>query len=42
MRVIARTVLVTAALTLAAAWPALPQEKYPSRPIDFVVTWGWG
>lgn len=36
-----RIVLVTLALGLLAA-PAAAQEKYPSRPIDFVVTWGAG
>jgi tripartite-type tricarboxylate transporter receptor subunit TctC len=24
------------------AWPALAQEKYPSRPIEFIVPWGPG
>ena len=23
-------------------WPARAQEKYPSRPIDFICTWGTG
>ena len=41
MRRIAFPVLVTLALGLLAA-PAAAQEKYPSRPIDFVVTWGAG
>jgi tripartite-type tricarboxylate transporter receptor subunit TctC len=29
-------------LALAAAVPAGAQEKYPSRPIDFIVPWGTG
>jgi tripartite-type tricarboxylate transporter receptor subunit TctC len=29
-------------LALAAAWPLHAQEAYPSRPIDFIVTWGTG
>ena len=41
MRRIAFAVLVILALGLLAA-PAATQEKYPSRPIDFVVTWGPG
>ena len=41
MRRITFPVLVTLALGLLAA-PAAAQEKYPSRPIDFVVTWGAG
>ena len=41
MRRIAFPVLVILALGLLAA-PAAAQEKYPSRPIDFVVTWGAG
>jgi tripartite-type tricarboxylate transporter receptor subunit TctC len=41
MRRIAFPVLVILALGLLAA-PAGAQEKYPSRPIDFVVTWGAG
>jgi tripartite-type tricarboxylate transporter receptor subunit TctC len=42
MRRIALTVLVTASLALASAAPAAAPEKFPSRPIDFVVTWGAG
>ncbi len=34
-------VLVTLLLGLLAA-PVAAQEKYPSRPIDFIVTWGTG
>ena len=30
------------AVTLAVALTAAAQEKYPSRPIDFIVTWGTG
>ncbi len=41
MRRIAFPVLVILALALPAA-SVLAQEKYPSRPIDFVVTWGAG
>lgn len=41
MRRPAFPVLVTLTLGLLAA-PAAAQEKYPSRPIDFVVTWGAG
>ena len=41
MRHIAFPVLVTLALGLLAA-PVPAQEKYPSRPVDFVVTWGAG
>ena len=41
MRRIALPVLVILALGLLAA-PVAAQEKYPSRPIDFVVTWGAG
>ncbi|HJR05645.1 MAG TPA: tripartite tricarboxylate transporter substrate binding protein [Methylomirabilota bacterium] len=41
MRRIAFPVLVILTLGLPAA-PAAAQEKYPSRPIDFVVTWGAG
>ena len=41
MRRIAFLVLVTLALGLLAA-PVPAQEKYPSRPVDFVVTWGAG
>ena len=41
MRRIAFLVLVTLALGLLAA-PVPAQEKYPSRPIDFVCTWGTG
>jgi len=41
MRRIAFPVLVILALGLLAA-PTATQEKYPSRPIDFVVTWGPG
>jgi tripartite-type tricarboxylate transporter receptor subunit TctC len=38
-----RTIAVAMLLTLAAAVPpAVAQEAYPSRPIDFVVTWGTG
>jgi len=29
-------------LLVAAAAVAVAQEKYPSRPIDFIVTWGTG
>jgi tripartite-type tricarboxylate transporter receptor subunit TctC len=29
-------------LALGAAWPLEAQEAYPSRPIDFIVTWGTG
>jgi tripartite-type tricarboxylate transporter receptor subunit TctC len=41
MRRIAFPVLVTLAVAFLAV-PAAAQEKYPSRPIDFVVTWGAG
>ena len=41
MRRIVFPVLVTLAVVLPAV-PAVAQEKYPSRPIDFVVTWGAG
>jgi tripartite-type tricarboxylate transporter receptor subunit TctC len=41
MRRIAFPVLVILVLGLLAG-PAAAQEKYPSRPIDFVVTWGAG
>jgi putative tricarboxylic transport membrane protein len=30
------------ALLLMLAAPAAAQEKYPSRPVDFIVTWGTG
>ena len=33
---------ITAMGAFAAAAPALAQEKYPSRPIEFVVPWGPG
>ncbi len=29
-------------LILVLAGPAAGQEKYPSRPVDFIVTWGTG
>ncbi len=29
-------------LLLVLAGPAAGQEKYPSRPVDFIVTWGTG
>ena len=41
MRRLAFPVLVILTLGLLAA-PGAAQEKYPSRPIDFVVTWGAG
>jgi tripartite-type tricarboxylate transporter receptor subunit TctC len=38
-----RTIVLVALLTLAAAVPpAGAQESFPSRPVDFVVTWGTG
>jgi tripartite-type tricarboxylate transporter receptor subunit TctC len=38
-----RTIAFAALLTLAAAVPpADAQEAFPSRPVDFVVTWGTG
>ena len=33
---------ITATGALAAATSAIAQEKYPSRPIEFVVPWGPG
>jgi tripartite-type tricarboxylate transporter receptor subunit TctC len=37
------TIALTALLTLATAVsPTRAQETYPSRPIDFIVTWGTG
>jgi len=41
MRSIALTVLATLSLALAVT-STTAQEKFPSRPIDFVVTWGAG
>jgi tripartite-type tricarboxylate transporter receptor subunit TctC len=38
---IRRLALVSFVLLLAAT-PGLAQEKYPGRPIDFIVTWGTG
>lgn len=35
-------VLLCALVTLGTAAPAAAQEKYPSRPIEFVVPWGPG
>lgn len=37
----ARRGLLAVLLSLLA-WPALAQEKYPSRPIEFIVPWGPG
>jgi tripartite-type tricarboxylate transporter receptor subunit TctC len=37
----ARRCLLALLLSLFA-WPALAQEKYPSRPIEFIVPWGPG
>jgi tripartite-type tricarboxylate transporter receptor subunit TctC len=34
--------LACLALLLLASGPAVGQEVYPNRPIDFVVTWGTG
>ncbi|MBI4607718.1 MAG: tripartite tricarboxylate transporter substrate binding protein [Candidatus Rokubacteria bacterium] len=34
--------LLIAAVLLSVGAPGLGQEKYPSRPIDFIVTWGTG
>ena len=36
---IGKIVLIAA---LAAAWPASAQERYPSRPVEFIVPWGPG
>ena len=35
-------VALVAILAGLAAGPAAAQEKYPSRPVDFIVTWGTG
>ena len=35
-------VLVIALVVVSAAGVAAAQEKFPSRPIDFIVTWGTG
>ena len=37
-----RKTLALAALGVAAAFPAAAQEKFPSRPIEFIVPWGPG
>lgn len=37
-----RTTIALAAFGLAAAFPAAAQERYPSRPIEFIVPWGPG
>jgi tripartite-type tricarboxylate transporter receptor subunit TctC len=34
--------LAAAVVVLLAAGPLAAQEKYPNRPIDFIVTWGTG
>jgi len=34
--------LLSALLLFAFSWPAIAQEKYPSRPIEFIVPWGPG
>jgi tripartite-type tricarboxylate transporter receptor subunit TctC len=34
--------VVTALLLVSVAWCASAQEKYPSRPIEFIVPWGPG
>jgi tripartite-type tricarboxylate transporter receptor subunit TctC len=34
--------MLLVATTLAVTAPVSAQEKYPSRPIDFIVTWGTG
>jgi tripartite-type tricarboxylate transporter receptor subunit TctC len=36
------TAFLIAALIASPAGASLAQEKYPSRPIDFIVTWGTG
>ena len=41
MKMIVSVLLVVIALAALVA-PAGAQEKYPSRPIDFIVTWGTG
>lgn len=41
VRFSARRCLLASILSLLA-WPALAQEKYPSRPIEFIVPWGPG
>jgi putative tricarboxylic transport membrane protein len=37
-----RTLLTLAVTLVVVATAATAQEKYPSRPIDFIVTWGTG
>ncbi|HEX7127519.1 MAG TPA: tripartite tricarboxylate transporter substrate binding protein [Thermodesulfobacteriota bacterium] len=37
-----RTLAAAAAATLVASGPAVAQEKYPTRPVEIVVTWGPG
>ncbi len=42
MRSLTRVAVVVVLLAVLLAPPAGAQEKYPSRPIDFIVTWGTG
>jgi tripartite-type tricarboxylate transporter receptor subunit TctC len=37
-----RTTIAVVAFGLAAAFPAAAQERFPSRPIEFIVPWGPG